>query len=144
MGKNAKKRVLDGVSDAREHRVEHEVSLSWHEVLTRHRSRRGIRVTPTQASVLLDFGLSAYVNQRQDKRIYYEGEGKHGDQQPNGGNAGLLECLETGRTLTVFERVKPGLWFDRGPHCVTEAHHVWRESEQRHVFEFLLESAQKT
>jgi hypothetical protein len=124
--------------------VKVEISLSWHEVLERHGSRRGIRVTPTQASLLLDFGLSAYVNQRQDGRIRYEGEGKRGDQQPMGGNAGLFECLETGRTLTVFERVKPGIWFDRGPHRVTEAHHVWRESEQRYVFEFVLEKARRT
>ncbi len=129
---------------AREHRVKDEISLSWNEVLERHGSRRGIRVTPSQASLLLDFGLSAYVNQRQDDRIRYEGEGKRGDQQPTGGNAGLLECLETGRTLTVFERVKPGIWFDRGPHRVTEAAYVWRSSERRFVFEFVLERASKT
>ncbi len=121
-----------------------EAALSWHEVLALHGSRRGIRVTPTHATLLLDFGLSRYVNRRQDGRITYEGEGKRDDQTPTRGNAGLLECFETGRTLRVFERTRPGVWFDRGPHRVSGVQYVWREGEHRHVFEFTLEPEEES
>lgn len=113
--------------------------LSWDAVLRLHGSRRGIRVTSAHASLLLDFGLSSYVNRREDGRITYEGEGKRGDQTPTRGNAGLLECHETGRTLMVFERTRPGVWFDRGPHRIVGVQYLWRDSERRHVFEFVLE-----
>ena len=113
--------------------------LTWNEVQSIHGSRRGIRITPNHASLLLDFGLSRYVNRREGQRIHYEGEGKHGDQVPTAGNAGLLACLELGRTLTVFERVKPGKWYDRGEHRVIASTYRFLEVEGRMVYEFVLE-----
>ncbi len=113
--------------------------LTWNEVQSLHGSRRGIRITPNHASLLLDFGLSRYVNRREGTRIHYEGEGKHGDQTPTAGNAGLLACLESGRNLIVFERVKPGEWYDRGEHCVTAVTYRFLEVEGRMVYEFVLE-----
>jgi hypothetical protein len=113
--------------------------LTWNEVHAMHGSRRGIRITEDRASLLLDFGLSRYVNRREGSRIHYEGEGKHGDQTPTVGNAGLLACLESGRSLTVFERVKPGEWYDRGEHHVTASTYRFLEVEGRMVYEFVLE-----
>jgi hypothetical protein len=113
--------------------------LTWNEVQSLHGSRRGIRITSNHASLLLDFGLSRYVNRREGSRIHYEGEGKHGDQTPTAGNAGLLACLESGRTVTVFERVKPGEWYDRGEHHVTASTYRFLEIEGRMVYEFVLE-----
>ncbi len=113
--------------------------LTWREVLELHGSRHGIRVTATHASLLLDFGLSRYVNRREGQRVHYEGEGKRGDQAPTGGNAGLLECLETRRALRVFERTRPGQWFDRGDHVVVAALYRDAPREQRMIFEFTLE-----
>ncbi len=120
-----------------------EGALSWRDVLAIHGSRRGIRITPLQATILLDFGLSHYKNDRRDShRIHYQGEGLRGDQTPVKGNAGLLECLETQRPVRVFERTKPGVWFDRGPHFVVDVAYKKLESEKRMVFEFVLEPAQ--
>jgi hypothetical protein len=116
-----------------------EGALSWREVLAIHGSRRGIRITQSRATLLLDFGLSPYINRREGQRIHYEGEGKRGDQVPTNGNAGLLECLETRRPVRVFERTKPGVWFDRGEHLVVAATYQKLESEKRMVFEFVLE-----
>ena len=113
--------------------------LTWREVLELHGSRRGIRVTTTQASLLLDFGLSRYVNRRVGQRIHYEGEGKRGDQTPTGGNAGLLECMENKRPLRVFERTRPGQWYDRGEHRVIAAIYRDAPTEGRMIFEFTLE-----
>jgi hypothetical protein len=113
--------------------------MTWNEVQSLHGSRRGIRITPNHASLLLDFGLSRYVNRREGSRIHYEGEGKHGDQVPTAGNAGLLACLETGRSLIVFERIKPGEWYDRGNHRVTAVTYCFLELEGRMVYEFVLE-----
>lgn len=116
-----------------------DTELTWREVVQRHGSRRGIRVTVAHASLLLDFGLSRYVNRRDGQRIHYEGEGKRGDQTPTGGNAGLLECMESKRALRVFERIRPGQWYDRGDHKVTAAIYRDAPTEQRMVFEFTLE-----
>ena len=113
--------------------------LTWHEVLTLHGSRRGIRVTATHASLLLDFGLSRYVNRRDGQRVHYEGEGKRGDQTPTGGNAGLLECMETRRALRVFVRTRSGQWYDRGDYMVVAAIYRDAPTEQRMIFEFTLE-----
>jgi hypothetical protein len=118
--------------------------LTWNEVQAIHGSRRGIRITPNHASLLLDFGLSPYVNRREGGKTYYEGEGKHGDQSPTAGNAGLLACLESGRSLIVFERVKPGEWYDRGEHRVTASTYRFLEVEGRMVYEFVLEPQSKT
>ena len=114
-------------------------SLTWHEVLALHGSRRGIRITSTQATLLLDFGLSRYTNRRDGTRIHYEGEGKRGDQTSTRGNAGLLECLETKRSIRVFERTRPGEWFDRGEYRVTNAVYRNAPEENRMIFEFTLE-----
>jgi hypothetical protein len=114
--------------------------LSWREVLAIHGSRRGIRITPTQATILLDFGLSPYKNDRRESnRLYYQGEGLKGDQIPTKGNAGLLECMQTKRSVRIFERTKPGVWFDRGLFFVVDAAYKKLESERRMVFEFVLE-----
>lgn len=118
-----------------------DAQLTWHEVLERHGSRRGIRVTQVQASLLLDFGLSRYVNRRDGQRIHYEGEGKRGDQTPTGGNAGLLECMASGRAIRVYERTRPGQWYDRGEYIVTDAIYRDQPTENRMVFEFTLEPA---
>jgi SAD/SRA domain len=113
--------------------------LTWHEVLRVHASRRGIRVTEAQATLLLDFGLSLYVNRREGDRIYYEGEGKRGDQTPTRGNAGLLHCLETKRPVRVFERLRPGAWQDQGEYRVVAAIYRAAPEENRMIFEFTLE-----
>jgi hypothetical protein len=125
--------LMPDLPDSRDER------LTWNEVQSLHGSRRGVRITAGRASLLLDFGLSRYVNRREGTRIYYEGEGKHGDQTPTAGNAGLLACLESGRSLTVFERVKPGEWYDRGEHRVTASTYRFLEVEGRMVYEFVLE-----
>jgi hypothetical protein len=114
-------------------------SLTWHEVLALHGSRRGIRITKTHATLLVDFGLSLYFNEREGQRIRYEGDGKHGDQTPTGGNAGLLECLETNRPIRLFERTRPGEWFDRGEYRVISAIYRAAPEENRMIFEFTLE-----
>jgi hypothetical protein len=114
-------------------------SLTWHEVLALHGSRRGIRITKTHATLLVDFGLSLYFNEREGNRIRYEGDGKHGDQTPTRGNAGLLECLETQRPIRIFERTRPGEWFDRGEYRVIGAIYRAAPEENRMIFEFTLE-----
>ncbi len=114
-------------------------TLTWHEVLRVHGSRRGIRVTASRATLLLDFGLSLYVNRREGERISYEGEGKRGDQTPTGGNAGLLQCLEIGRPVRVFERLRPGAWRDAGEYRVVAAIYRAAPAENRMIFEFTLE-----
>jgi hypothetical protein len=112
--------------------------MTWHEVLEIHGSRRGIRIDSTHASLLLDFGLSVYHNRRESGFLYYEGEGKSGDQTPTKGNAGLLECLETKRPVLVLERLKPGIWRNAGEHLVVGVEYQKLEAHKRYVFVFKL------
>lgn len=113
--------------------------MTWHEVLGIHGSRRGIRVDQTHASLLLDFGLSVYNNRREAGFLFYEGEGKSGDQIPSKGNLGLLECLELGRPVLVLERLKPGVWRNAGDHLVLGVEYLKLEAQQRMVFVFKLQ-----
>lgn len=113
--------------------------MTWHEVLEIHGSRRGIRVDRTHASILLDFGLSVYNNRREAGFLFYEGEGKSGDQIPSKGNLGLLECLELARPVLVLERLKPGVWRNAGDHLVLGIEYQRLEAQQRMVFVFKLQ-----
>jgi hypothetical protein len=113
--------------------------MTWREVLEIHGSRRGIRIDQTHASILLDFGLSMYNNRREAGFLYYEGEGKLGDQIPTKGNLGLLECLEFKRRVLVLERLKPGVWRDTGEHLVLGVEYLKAEAQQRMVFVFKLQ-----
>ena len=112
--------------------------MTWQEVLGIHGSRRGIRIDQTHASLLLDFGLSVYRNRRAAGFLYYEGEGKSGDQTFTKGNAGLLECLEIKRPVLVLERLKPGIWRNAGDHLVVGVEYLKPEAQQRYVFVFKL------
>ena len=112
--------------------------MTWQEVLEIHGSRRGIRIDETHASLLLDFGLSVYNNRREAGVLYYEGEGKTGDQTPTRGNACLLECLKLQRPVLVLERLKPGLWRKAGEHLVVGFEYLKLEQQQRYVFVFEL------
>ncbi len=116
--------------------------MTWQEVLEIHGSRRGIRIDTTHASLLLDFGLSVYNNRRESGFLYYEGEGKSGDQTPIKGNAGLLECLEVKRPVLVLERSQPGLWQSAGEHLVVGVEYMKLEAQQRYVFVFKLKPLQ--
>jgi hypothetical protein len=112
--------------------------MTWQEVLAIHGSRRGIRIDQNHASLLLDFGLSVYHNRRESGFLYYEGEGKSGDQIPSKGNAALLECLEIKRPILVLERLKPGIWQNAGEHLVVGVEYIKLEVRQRYVFVFKL------
>jgi hypothetical protein len=112
--------------------------MTWFEVLELHGSRRGIRIDKTHASLLLDFGLSSYHNRREAGFLFYEGEGKTGNQTLTRGNAGLLECLELKRPVLVLERSKPGVWHNAGEHLVIGCDYKKLEAQQRYVFVFKL------
>ncbi len=116
--------------------------MTWQEVLALHGSRRGIRIDASRASLLLDFGLSVYHNRREAGFLFYEGEGKSGDQTPTKGNAGLLECLESKRPVLVLERLKPGIWQNAGEHLVVGVEYHKLEVQQRYVFIFKLKPTQ--
>jgi hypothetical protein len=113
--------------------------MTWREVLAIHRSRRGINISKTHASILLDFGLSPYHNRREAGLLYYEGEGKSGNQSPTKGNLSLLECLESKRPVLVLERQNPGVWKSAGEHLVIGFEYLKLEGQPQ-VFVFRLEA----
>ncbi|RIH85258.1 hypothetical protein Mterra_01745 [Calidithermus terrae] len=109
--------------------------LSWREVLARHKSLRGI----AKNSLLADEGESGYRNVfLPDGRIVYVGEGLEGHQQPTGGNAVLLEALQTRRPLRVFLREGVNRWRDLGPYRVEGVEYRREAAEGRYVYWFTL------
>lgn len=109
--------------------------LSWREVLARHKSLRGI----ARDSLLVDRGESGYRNRfLADGRIVYPGEGLEGNQQPTGGNAILLEALQTRRPLRVFLREGANRWRDLGFYRVEAVEYRLEEAKGRYVYWFTL------
>ncbi|MEZ0349153.1 MAG: hypothetical protein ABWJ90_11745 [Thermus sp.] len=110
-------------------------SLSWSEVFALHGTRRGIG----RGSLLVDQGESGYRNVfLPDGRILYMGEGKRGHQEPVGGNLRLLLAHREGRSLRVFLRERPGVWWDLGWYRVEGWQYALWEEEGRYVYWFTL------
>jgi hypothetical protein len=109
--------------------------LTWREVLAQHKSLRGI----ARDSLLVDKGESGYRNRfLADGRIEYPGEGLEGHQQPTGGNALLLEALQTQRPLRVFLREGTNRWRELGFYRVEGVEYRLEAAEKRYVYWFTL------
>lgn len=109
----------------------------WDHVRALHGGRRGIRrLGDGSLSLLLDYGLSGYANFWDGGVLHYLGQGKLGDQVVTPATALLLEGVERRERVRVWERVRPGVWYDLGHFLVVGAER--RELAQRLVFDFRL------
>ncbi|MBB6097151.1 hypothetical protein HNR42_000565 [Deinobacterium chartae] len=87
----------------------------WQDVASRHGGRRGIRRLPDgHLSLLLDYGLSGYLNRWEGQTLHYLGDGTVGDQVMTPATRLEFEALEAGTPARVWERVRPGEWYDLG------------------------------
>ena len=109
----------------------------WHHVNALHGGRRGIRLRPDGSlSLLLDYGLSGYLNFWEGDVLHYLGDGTTGDQQVTPATALEFEALELQRPARVWERIRPGEWYDLG--WFRFASVTRREHGGRQVFDFEL------
>ena len=115
----------------------------WADVRGAHGGRRGIRKLPDGGlSLLLDYGLSGYLNCWEGEVLHYLGQGKTGDQIVTPATALMFDALEHALPARVWERVRPGEWYDLGTFEVIGVER--REVGGRMVFDFRLKRAGTT
>jgi hypothetical protein len=117
--------------------------LTWEEVSRTHRVRNGVYHSGGRlVSLLTDFGRinPCYPDVASDdgETVSYTGEGRHGDQLLTPGNRALLEAIETGHAVPLFDKLGVGRWRLTGYWRVTAAEQRFDEREQRMLWRFTL------
>jgi hypothetical protein len=122
--------------------------LSWAEVNRTHRIRNGVYQRGGRLiSLLTDFGRinSCYPDRavEGDNTILYTGDGRRGDQQLSPGNRALLAAIESAHAVPLFNKLGVGRWQHMGFWHVCHARQFFDEQEQRMLWQFTLERADK-
>jgi len=118
--------------------------LSWAEVSRTHRVRNGVYHRAGRlVSLLTDFGLiNPCYPDRHDEgdpdTVHYVGAGRRGDQHLTPANRALLDAMESGHAVPLFNKLAPGRWQHTGLWRVTDARHEYDEREQRMLWRFTL------
>ena len=118
--------------------------LTWAEVNRTHRIRRGVYQREGRlVSLLTDFGRinSCYpdVAAENGDTIHYTGQGRRGDQQLTPANRALLDAIESGHAVPLFNKLSVGRWQHLGYWRVTDATHQYDAQEDRMLWRFTLE-----
>ena len=115
--------------------LERKGPFTWLEVNGWHGGRRGVRRKPDGTlSLLLDYGLSGYLDYWEGETLRYLGDGVSGDQQMTPTTLLMLEALEAGTACRVWERLRPNVWYDLSWMKFVDVRR--KESDGRQVFEF--------
>lgn len=120
---------------------------SWAEIFRFHRTRCGIyQKNEKLISLLTDFGLinRCYPDKFSDEqgnRISYTGNGRSGDQPLSPPNRALLQAIETGHSVPLFNKLKVGRWQFTGFWRVISGEYVFDEQQKRMIWQFMLERA---
>ena len=121
--------------------------LSWAEVSRTHPIRNGVYQRRGRlVSLLTDFGRinPCYpdpLDQDSPDTIYYTGEGRRGDQHLTPGNRALLDAIESGHAVPLFNKLAVGRWQHMGFWRVVAAAHRFDERERRMLWRFTLRRA---
>ncbi len=86
--------------------------------------------------MLLDYGLSGYLDFWDGDVLHYLGDGVTGDQVLTPACALLFGALEDGASAQVWERLAPNVWYDLG--LLRLVGMARRELGGRQVFDFSL------
>ena len=119
-------------------------TLSWEEVSRTHRVRNGVYQRGGRlVSLLTDFGLINpwYADTRDagdPDTVHYVGAGRRGDQHLTPANRALLDAIQTGHAVPLFNKLAPGRWKHTGLWRVTAALHEYDERERRMLWRFTL------
>ena len=117
--------------------------LSWQQVNAVHRARIGIfQRSGRLISLLTDFGRinPCYpdVHGDTDNTIIYTGNGRRGDQKLDQQNLALLDAIETGLAVPLFNKLSPGKWEFTGHWRVVDGVYVFDKAQDRMVWKFTL------
>ena len=122
--------------------------FSWDQVSEVHRVRNGIyQRNGRLISLLTDFGRinPCYPDFHGETRdvIHYTGSGRRGDQKLDLVNRALLDAVNTGIAVPLFNKLKAGQWEFLGHWSVTAGIYIFDESRTRMVWKFTLVKAEQ-
>lgn len=118
--------------------------VSWQKVSEIHKIRNGIyHRNGRLISLLTDFGKinPCYPDFHGDSRdvINYTGSGRRGDQKLDTYNRALLDAIDSGHAVPLFNKLKVGQWEFLGFWRVVDGEYVFDDSRERMIWRFKLE-----
>jgi hypothetical protein len=117
--------------------------LSWSEVSEIHRSRNGIYQSRGKlVSLLTDFGKinPCYPDFHGDTTdvIHYTGSGRRGNQKLDLTNRSLLDAIDSGISVPLFNKLGVNRWEFMGYWQAADGKYIYDESAERMVWKFTL------
>ena len=117
--------------------------FSWAEVSEIHRTRNGIYQSNGRlTSLLTDFGRinPCYPDFHGDteRTIHYTGSGRRGNQKLDLANKALIDAIESGHSVPLFNKLGVNRWEFLGLWRVMDAKYIYDESQERMVWKFVL------
>lgn len=117
--------------------------LTWNEVGEIHRVRNGIYQREEKlVSLLTDFGkinlcYPDFTGENKNE-IFYTGAGRRGDQKLDARNRALLNAVESGHGVPLFNKLAVGRWEFLGFWKVLEGRYIFDEKNERMIWQFRL------
>jgi hypothetical protein len=116
----------------------------WSEVSTIHKTRVGIYQRNGHViSLLTDFGRinPCYPDHHghTEETIFYTGHGRRGDQKLDLQNRALLDAVDSGVVVPLFNKLGVNRWEFTGFWGIVEGVYVYDEARHRMVWRFTLE-----
>ena len=123
--------------------------FTWSEVSDIHRVRNGIyHRNGKLISLLTDFGRinPCYPDFHGEttETIYYTGSGRRGDQKLDAANCALLDAVESGVAVPLFNKLSPGRWEFLGHWSVSDSRYIFDEKQNRMLWKFTLQKTRST
>lgn len=117
--------------------------LAWNEVGEIHRIRNGIyQKREKLISLLTDFGKinPCYPDfeSETENEIFYTGAGRRGDQKLDVRNRALLNAIESGHSVPLFNKLAVNRWEFLGFWKVIEGKYIFDEKNERMIWQFRL------
>ena len=121
--------------------------LSWGEVSKIHKIRNGIyQRNGRLISLLTDFGRinPCYPDVHGDTpgTIIYTGYGRRGNQKLDAPNRALLDAIDSGAVVPLFNKLSVGRWEFTGLWRVRDGAYVFDDIRERMVWRFTLVQSQ--
>ncbi len=121
--------------------------FTWATVSEIHRVRNGIYHRNGQLiSLLTDFGRinPCYPDLHGDttETILYTGSGRRGDQKLDAANRSLLDAVEAGHSVPLFNKLGVGRWEFTGFWSISAGEYIFDENQNRMLWKFTLKKVE--
>lgn len=118
--------------------------FTWDQVSEVHKIRNGIyQRNGRLISLLTDFGKinPCYPDFHGDTQntIHYTGAGRRGDQKLDSFNRAMLDAVDSGHAVPLFNKLAPGRWELLGFWSVINGQYIFDENQSRMVWKFTLQ-----